>query len=310
MRKVIGLGETILDILFRHKQPTAAVPGGSSFNSIISIGRAGIPAIFVGETGNDEVGQQIADFLKENHVDASYLRRLDQIKSSISLAFLDDNNDAHYTFYKSQPCTNLDVTYPQVNADDIIQFGSYYAISPSTHQQVKAFLTKAKAQNAILFYDLNFRRPHLKELEQLWPAIHDNFRLSNVVRGSADDFEVMYNERDPETIYKKHIINYCPLFICTQGSEGITLCTPNGCQHYAVTPVQTVSNIGAGDNFNAGFIYGLYREGIRHQDLEELSSTEWEKLIRYGESFAANVCASIHNSIDVTFGRQMTIQPE
>ena len=89
MRKVIGLGETILDILFRHKQPTAAVPGGSSFNSIISIGRAGIPAIFVGETGNDEVGQQIADFLKENHVDASYLRRLDQIKSSISLAFLD-----------------------------------------------------------------------------------------------------------------------------------------------------------------------------------------------------------------------------
>lgn len=305
MRKVIGLGETILDILFRHKQPTAAVPGGSSFNSIISIGRAGIPAIFVGETGNDEVGQQIADFLKENHVDSSFLRRLDQIKSSISLAYLDDNNDAHYTFYKSQPTTSLDITYPQVNTDDIIQFGSYYAISPYTHEQVKSFLTKAKSQNGILYYDLNFRRPHLKELEQLWPAIHDNFRLSNVVRGSADDFEVMYNERNPEIIYQHHIRNYCPLFICTQGSEGITLCTPNGCHHYDVTPVQTVSNIGAGDNFNAGFIYGLYREGIRHQDLETLSPSQWEKLIKFGESFAANVCASIHNSIDVEFGEKM-----
>ena len=29
MRKVIGIGETILDILFRDGQPQAAVPGGS-----------------------------------------------------------------------------------------------------------------------------------------------------------------------------------------------------------------------------------------------------------------------------------------
>ena len=38
MRKVIGMGETIMDIIFHGAQPTAAVPGGSSFNSIISIG--------------------------------------------------------------------------------------------------------------------------------------------------------------------------------------------------------------------------------------------------------------------------------
>ena len=31
MRKVIGIGETILDILFKDEQPTAAVPGGSVF---------------------------------------------------------------------------------------------------------------------------------------------------------------------------------------------------------------------------------------------------------------------------------------
>ena len=43
MRKVIGIGETILDIIFRGDQPTAAVPGGSVFNGIVSLGRAGIP---------------------------------------------------------------------------------------------------------------------------------------------------------------------------------------------------------------------------------------------------------------------------
>ena len=42
-RKIIGIGETVLDIVFREGQPQAAVPGGSVFNSMISLGalRAG-----------------------------------------------------------------------------------------------------------------------------------------------------------------------------------------------------------------------------------------------------------------------------
>ena len=43
MRKVIGIGETILDIIFRGDQPSAAVPGGSVFNGIVSLGRMSLP---------------------------------------------------------------------------------------------------------------------------------------------------------------------------------------------------------------------------------------------------------------------------
>ena len=43
MRKVIGIGETILDIIFRNEQPSAAVPGGSVFNGIVSLSRTGVP---------------------------------------------------------------------------------------------------------------------------------------------------------------------------------------------------------------------------------------------------------------------------
>ena len=41
MRKVIGIGETILDIIFEGNQPSAAVPGGSVFNGIVSLGGTG-----------------------------------------------------------------------------------------------------------------------------------------------------------------------------------------------------------------------------------------------------------------------------
>lgn len=37
-KNIIGIGETVLDVIFRNDNPTAAVPGGSTFNAMISLG--------------------------------------------------------------------------------------------------------------------------------------------------------------------------------------------------------------------------------------------------------------------------------
>ena len=66
--RVIGIGETVLDILFKDDQPQKAVPGGSTFNSIVSLGRAGVPCIMVTEVGGDHIGDIICRFLVENGV--------------------------------------------------------------------------------------------------------------------------------------------------------------------------------------------------------------------------------------------------
>ena len=66
MRKVIGIGETILDILFRNNQAATSVPGGSTFNSMISLGRVGVPSCFLSEIGDDKVGSIVRSFLKDN----------------------------------------------------------------------------------------------------------------------------------------------------------------------------------------------------------------------------------------------------
>ena len=64
MRRVIGIGETVLDIIFKDDQPIGAVPGGSVFNSLISLGRSGVRAAFISETGHDRVGRRIISFLE------------------------------------------------------------------------------------------------------------------------------------------------------------------------------------------------------------------------------------------------------
>ena len=301
MRKIIGTGETIMDILFKENKPVAAVPGGSAFNSIISVGRSGVKACFVGDTGKDVPGLQIQRFLEENGVDATHFHAREDSKTAISLAYLNENNDANYVFYKDVPTPNPHYSMPEIKKDDVVLFGSYYAICPNVHKQVEQLLDTAHNNGAILYYDLNFRRSHRHELDTLLPTIHQNFKLCTIVRGSADDFEIMFDCRDAEEIYRQHIAPYCPLFICTDGDKGITLCTPQGIHTYSVPKIQTVSNVGAGDNFNAGFAYGLIKNGVTREQLHQPNPEMWETLMDCGRRFAAEVCTSIDNYISRDF---------
>ena len=61
----------MLDIIFKDGKPIEAVPGGSTFNGIISLGRAGVNATFISETGSDRVGEYVRQFLKQNNVDTA-----------------------------------------------------------------------------------------------------------------------------------------------------------------------------------------------------------------------------------------------
>ena len=308
MRKVIGIGETVLDIIFKNDQPTAAVPGGSVFNALISLGRSGVKAAFISETGNDRVGRTIINFLKENGVDGQSVYVYPDSKSPISLAFLNERNDAEYIFYKDHPNDRLEFTFPDIQPDDIVLFGSYYAVNPVIRPQVMGFLDYARQHGAILYYDVNFRAAHKNEVMKLTPNILENLEFADIVRGSTEDFEVMFRKSDPDAIYRSQIAFYTRNFICTRGALPVELRADGGLkkQYPVETSDETVSTIGAGDNFNAGFAYGLIKHNIRRADIEQgLSEEQWDQVIGCAQQFSANVCKSINNYVSPEFGREM-----
>ena len=82
-------------------------------------------------------------------------------------------------------------------------------------------------------------------------------------------------------------------------------------KQYATTITETISTIGAGDNFNAGFIYGLVKYGITREMLETGVSEElWDQVIAEAQQFSANVCQSINNSVDLTFADKKKLELE
>lgn len=306
MRKVIGIGETVFDIIFKDGQPIGAYPGGSSFNALVSLGRSGIPATFIGEAGNDRVGQHVVQFLKENGVNADHVSIFPDSKSPISLAFLNEKNDAEYIFYKNHPNDKLDFAFPEIHRDDIVVFGSFYAVNPVIRPQVVALLDDARSKGAIVYYDVNFRSSHQHEVMKITPNLIENLEYADIVRGSHEDFGVLYKMTDPDKIYNAEISFYCKRFICTQGGNPVVLRAENGLKRiYPVEPSQTTSTIGAGDNFNAGFIYGLIKYGITRDQLERgLSEAQWDSLVDCAQEFSADCCKSLFNYVSKEFGER------
>ena len=304
MRKIIGIGETVLDIIFRNEQPIQAVPGGSTFNAIISLSRSGVNTSFISETGNDRIGRMIVQFLKDNGCEADCVNMYPDSKSPLSLAFLNDQNDAEYIFYKDHPHDRLDFAFPEINEDDIVLFGSYYAVNPVIRPQVKGFLDYAHEHGAILYYDVNFRASHQYEVMKLTPNLLENFELADIVRGSAEDFEVLFKKTDAEQVYRSQIMFYTKKFIYTNAALPIQLFADNGLKkQYPVNKTETVSTIGAGDNFNAGFLYGLLLNGITRSQLEAgLSESQWDSIVEQGTKFSAEVCRSLYNYVSPEFG--------
>ncbi len=115
-RKIIGFGEIVYDIIFKHHKPIVAQSGGSVLNMMITLSRLGVPVVFVADLVDDIVGRHIAAFLQQQGINIQHIFWHSEGKSRIALTFLNENNDAENIFFikcktnKLHPLLSLSLT--------------------------------------------------------------------------------------------------------------------------------------------------------------------------------------------------------
>ena len=305
MQRIFAIGETVFDIIFKNGKPVAATPGGSMLNTAVSLGRLGVDIYFVSEYANDTVGDLIDSFLRENGVKTDYVSRSNDYQSSLALAFLDNNNNAEYSFYKQNPPKRLDIDFPQLTDSDIVIYGSFYGIEPQIYQRLKPFLEHAREKNALVIYDPNFRKAHLSKMKTYRPIIMQNFAHADIVKGSDEDFEYIFETKTAGDCWKK-IKNLCEMLIYTANKNDVELIQHSTHDTYAVQRVTPVSAIGAGDTFNAGMIYSIVKQEISKNELNNLDKKQREKIVNCATEMARHVCLSYENYISREFAKELT----
>lgn len=288
------IGEVVYDIIFRNDQPVAASAGGSMLNSAVSLGRAGMPVSFIGECGTDQAGEMIADFLQKNSVNTNFLQRPDNTQTIISLAFLNKKKEASYSFYRSEP-GSFERLIPDFRNGDILLFGSYYSVSESNGANMLKIVRHAAEKGVILYYDPNFRKPHLSQLKVLRPLIKRNIRISDIIRGSNEDFELVFGTGSAKETWELDCFRGNKVLIYTSGEKEVEVFTEEFTRKYVVPTISPLSTIGAGDTFNAGIIKSITEKDNLRALLKKPES--WDPIVKNGIQFAHAACMSYENYI-------------
>lgn len=300
MRQVYTTGESLYDIIFKEGRPTAGKPGGAMLNSAVSLGRAGLPVSLISEYADDEIGNLIHAFLADSGVGTDFIGRFRDGKTALSIAVLNEKNDASYAFYREYPERRLQMEFPSLRPDDIVLYGSAYAITSGIRAGVVQFIGSSAKNGGIVIYDPNFRAAHASGLDQFKPLIIENMQMSSIVRGSDEDFRNIFHAESPDSAWDV-IRNYCSCLVYTASSDAVYVRTTGFSGKFPVRKITPVSTIGAGDNFNAGMIAEIYKKGIKKNELEIMGEDMWHSVVKAGVDFATVVCMSYENCISWEF---------
>ena len=173
----------------------------------------------------------------------------------------------------------------------------------------EVLISDAKKAGAIVLYDPNFRKPHLKDLPKVKNYILYNIKNADIVKGSDEDFELIFGtktEQETFEIIKK--LNPEISFFYTKGALGSVFMRENYKIEFLAPKIEVVNTIGAGDNYNAGIIYGLVNYCKKFYNntyfsakklLAQMPTDEIKKILNIATDFSQRVCQSSENYITV-----------
>lgn len=305
MPEIYAFGETVYDIIFKDGQPVAAKAGGAMLNSAVSLGRCGDPVALITEMGADRVGDIVRKFLADNGVETNYIKPYENARTPVSLAFLDSEGSASYTFYKEYPAIRLENELPVLQKKDVILFGSYYSLQHAIRHKIREFIETGMKAGAFIIYDPNIRKNHLDEIRHLTKEVEWNMAAATLIRGSREDFGNLFGFTAPEEIFAK-VREYGCRYLIVTDAEGAYLRSDRVSFFIPSLKVDVVSTIGAGDSFNAGVIHALISRGSHAPDAEGMKETDWRRVMETGLEFAADCCASFDNYISIGFGKDVS----
>jgi len=135
--------------------------------------------------------------------------------------------------------------------------------------------------------------------------ILQNIALATIIKGSNEDFRNIFGLNDGKSVYSLISESGNKYLVYTKGVEGAELFTRDYHLEIRAKETNVVSTIGAGDNFSAGIIYGLFNQLSDNYLPEELSPDKWEEIMNSGTLFASEVCGLSENYLPLDVAKRL-----
>jgi len=277
--EVIGFGALNVDKLFRVNRiaregeegfilSMSESPGGSAANTIVGLARLGVRTGFIGKVSNDHEGQLLLNDFRRESVDTDGIVIADKGNSGIVSAFVDKCGERALYVH---PSVNDTLKLDEIN----IAYAAQTDYLHLTSMDERPFQTQKKLIEELHSVKVSLDPGEIyarRGLVKLRPII----KLCFVLMPSESEVKLMTGKGWREGA--KQLLNEGTRIVAVKRAEKGCYVT-DGRESHAVPPRKTkvVDTTGAGDAWNAGFLYGL----VKKKDLYECA--------RLG-NFAASKC--------------------
>jgi fructokinase len=291
---IVMTGEILVDMIRQSDSVAspriyAGVLGGSVLNSATVLAKAGVPTRFVGELGNDKLGDWGMAQIRTRGIEADHIVQR-EAPTMLAMVELDEAGKASYGFY---PTLGGFAFEPQPEALDgahWFHFGSISAFEERIKFGITSLLERAQQKGIVVSFDPNLRqapdRAFLRQLRAYMPFV-------SLLKASIDDAELLFPDtpKTPQALLEKLASYGAPLTVMTLGEDGAIAHLHGRFIKVPGVKVAVVDTIGAGDTFTAGLLYGLSKRDIHSaKAVEEWNGEGLEGILTKATGLAAAAC--------------------
>lgn len=242
--------------LFAAMGQSEETPGGSVANTIAGIGALGMKTAFIGRVADDAVGQRYAETIVAEGTDfPNPPVKNAELPTSKSMIFVSPDGERSMNTYLgiSSDVGPDDLSNDVLDDCELLFLEGYLFDKDPGKAAFRAAATRAKAAGALAGISLS--DPFCVDRHR------DDFRA--LIRDQLD--YVLCNEDELKSLYQVEDLTEalelgaadCDLVVCTRSAEGVSIQKGSDRWDVPVTPVTPVDATGAGDQFAAGFLFGL-----------------------------------------------------
>ena len=297
MRKIITIGESVLDTLYRGNQPVKAFVGGRLACAAASLGTMGHTVALVSECATDRVGDLIVDFLERHHVDTHFIDRYTDGNTPVAAIFAGENGERDTIInYRHYPADRFDVIWPRIDENDIVLFGSLYAIDTPQRERLFELVNYAAQRKAILLYLPGFQHGIHYRITRVMPAILENLEIADLVIAHDRDLHDIFPGESAEEAFHNHIEYYADTYLHIAANLDVTMMRRG--EKFTATTKKATNLLGWQAGFTAGIIDQLITRDINRDDIQHIESTMWQDIIAKACDIATLCAASDDNTYE------------
>ena len=296
--ELIAIGEALIDFLPRETgrgimDVTAFQPavGGAPANVCGAFSKLGGYSRMITQLGRDPFGDKIVSEFEQYNIRCESIIRTEKANTSLAFVALKEDGNREFSFFRNPGADMLfsenDLKREWFEHGYALHFCSVSLGEFPMKYAHKRAIEYAMERDMLISFDPNLRPALWSDEVAMIKAVKEFLPLADILKISDEELEPITGKQDISEGLEELFQGNVKLVLYTEGAKGARAYTKNTQVSVAGRKVNAIDSTGAGDGFIGAFLYCLFQDGIKAEQLAHLSQDCLRKYLEFANVFSS-----------------------